>query len=207
MKRPIKALVGAIALAIAMVACAPPPPPGNNPGVVGDSIVFGAQIHGFMNRMPDAYIDADPGRGVRQPGIGTHRDAWVTVPIVLSHLTPGGWLVLEIGSNDLKAGEQNYGTIQRDLLSQVPPGVCVAWVTVADWSTLERMHNSQIWNSTLNSSAAGRSCFKLIDWYENTRLRTYQLFHKVENGRDTTDYLHPNRQGEAELAQMIDAAT
>jgi lysophospholipase L1-like esterase len=177
------------------IGCSPPPQAGNNPAIVGDSIVMGAQLDGEMNRMPDAYIDADAGRSVNGGGFATGRNAVDSIPLALSHLTPGGWLVLEIGTNDLPMDPALYRSTIADLVKPIPSGVCVAFVTVANWSTPERQGNSVAWNDAIRETARRRSCYRIIDWWENTRLRTYQVLK--------ADLVHPNSWGEKELAAMI----
>ena len=188
-------VAGLCAVCFACVPPVPTPPPGNNPVIVGDSIVMGAQLHGAMNVMPYAFIDADAGRSVNGPGFVTGRNGVDSIPIALSHLQPGGWLVLELGTNDLPEDMALYYSTIADLVKPIPPGVCVAFVTVADWSTPERQLNSLAWNDQIRQAARRRSCYRIIDWWENTRLRTGQVLQ--------ADLVHPNAWGERELAAMI----
>lgn len=193
----IAALAGLIAAGC--VPPAPTPPPGNNPVIVGDSIVMGAQLHGAMNVMPYAFIDADAGRSIRGGGVATGRNGVQAISTALPHLQAGGWLVLELGTNDLPSDPALYRAKIVDMLGGVPADVCVAFATVANWSTPERQGNAVAWNDNLKSVARLRSCYRIIDWWENTRGRTYQTLQ--------ADLVHPNAWGERELAAMIDILT
>lgn len=179
----------------------PTPAPGNNPVIVGDSIVMGAQLHGAMNVMPYAFIDADAGRSVRGGGFSTGRNAVQAISTALPHLQLGGWLVLEIGTNDLPSDPALYRAKIVDLTSGVPASTCVAFVTVANWSTVDMQARSVAWNDNVRQVARLRTCYRIIDWWENTRLRTYQVFHQPDGSNDG---VHPNAWGERELAAMID---
>jgi lysophospholipase L1-like esterase len=190
------------ALMWATWGCVPPvptPPPGNNPVIVGDSIVMGAQLHGAMNVMPYAFIDADAGRSIRGGGISTGRNGVMAISTALPHLQAGGWLVLELGTNDLPSDPALYRAKIVDMTSGVPAETCVAFVTVAVWSTQDGINRSLAWNDNLKSVARLRTCYRIIDWWENTRLRTGQILQP--------DLVHPNPQGERELATMIDWLT
>lgn len=165
-----------------------------NPVIAGDSIMFGAQVHGATSALPNAYIDADPGRSIRGVGLGTGRNGIQAIGNVLPRLQPGGWLVLELGTNDLPSDPAGYRTRIADMLSVVPPPVCVGLVTVANWSSAEAVWRSVTWNDQLRQVARTRSCYRIIDWWENTRGRPQVL---------APDLVHPNAQGEKELATMI----
>ena len=186
--------------AVVMTACIPPTG-GNNPVVIGDSIVMGAQLHGAMNRMPDAFIDADPGRGIYGKGIGTGRNGIDTVPSALSHLTSaGGWLVVELGTNGLETDPPEfYRANIFDMLQAIPPGVCVAWVTVWNGRTSYTRSLSYAWNLAVRDQLIKwRSCYRVIDWYAEASYRV-----------DLTgvDQVHPTTLGEMVLAELIDNAT
>jgi lysophospholipase L1-like esterase len=180
--------------------CAPPTG-GNSPVIVGDSIVFGAQVEGYMNRMPNAFIDADPGRGIYIKGLGTNRNGVETVPLALTRLTPGGWLVVELGTNGLETDDPAfYRPNIHDLLQQVPAGVCVAWVTVYNGRTDYTIALSYAFNLAVRELLQKeRSCYRVIDWFGEARFR----FDLTES----KDRLHPTALGKQVLAEMIDNNT
>lgn len=195
------------ASAVLWAACAPPTG-GNSPVVIGDSIVMGAQLHGFMNRMPNAFTDADPGRGIYSKGMSTGRNGVETAPLALTRLAPGhgSWVVIELGTNGLEQDDPAwYRPNIVDMLNTIPADRCVAWVTVWNGRTSYTRALSVAFNDVLRDELQHwRSCYRVIEWADTVQFNI-GLLDNV-NGRPT-DWVHPNGYGEAELARLIDEAT
>ncbi|HVE28285.1 MAG TPA: hypothetical protein VNC22_22915 [Sporichthya sp.] len=197
---------GALVTAWSLFGCAPPSG-GHNPVIVGDSIAFTAQLDGELTKyMPNIFMDNQPGRGMYRKGILTNPDgSWragtsgaEAIPPILTWLTPGGWTVIELGTNDMDLDPTMDEASISELLRLVPG--CVAWVNV--WNNQNdatRLRSRQFNVAIVNAVSKRKAdCTKIINWAGEAEIHAFDYLK---------DGVHPTPLGSAKLAQLIKAAT
>lgn len=195
----MKAALGALAALVALASCASPT---HDPVVVGDSIMLGTQGPAAL-KMPGAVFDAQAGRGMNSPGIVVAIDgSWLpgttgaeAAASIQAQRLPGGWTVIELGSNDLHLSPSQDEAAISAIMAQVPG--CLAWVNV--WSAGAPLRSKQF-NVALVLAELKRTepCTKVIDWATEARNRPSYL---------SPDGLHLTPSGSAWMAEMIQEAT
>ncbi len=187
------------AVALALFACTPAPV--DHTVVVGDSIIFGARGQGAFD-WPSAFFDVQPGRDLSRPGILIGPDgSWhagtsgvEALPWAELHRSPGGWTVIELGSNRLDlAASGDEDEISR-LMAMVPG--CLAWVNV--WDEHRPLRSKQFNVAlVLADLKRGESCTRIVDWATEARFEPSYL----------SDGLHTTPAGSSRLAQLVREAT
>ena len=198
---PVNTMIGAIAVALLVLPAGPPAAavePTTYPVViVGDSII---------DRTRAAYsskylIDAAAGRGlgfpgVSDPGLPADVSGIEAVRRSIPLIEPGGWLVVELGTNDIS---QQVTTglflaqmqVVTDLL---PDDRCLVWVL--PWRE-RRYDRALVYQSLIGQGVREQPCWRLVAWSAVNR-QIPALFQ--------ADGIHPTEAGGLVLAAMIRTA-
>ena len=203
---PLGYVLAVLAVIIGLFTACAPPTGGNNPVVVGDSIAFGAQLDGAFNAMPNAFLDNQPGRGMYRKGIvkvnpdgsfvfGT--SGAEAIPPLLTRLTPNGWTVIELGTNDLDLPFTEDEASIAELMRLVPG--CVAWVNVWNNANDNTRIRSLQFNVALTNAATKRGgCTRVINWAGLVRGMEFTYLK---------DGVHTTPAGSRKLVELIKAVT
>lgn len=180
MKRFLTLLVGVVAL-FSLSAC--------NPLIIGDSISYLSDTE-YKAAMPNVMVNAVPGRTV-EGGLAPIQEN-------LQYLDEGGWLVVELGANNIDAPHAERMRLIKQVTDQVPDDVCLAWVTPYVMSfpgILE--HDNAGWMTDITEGIKAQPCHTVVYW------------NLVAEGNPQymQDFVHPNEAGQQALAFFIAIAT
>lgn len=162
---------------------------GCNNWVVGDSIAFMSGRYIAANRTTN--LDADPLRGAYQKGLAGRPDGWSSVLARIPSIPKDGWLVVELGTNDLLRPPAEWATFIRDVVAKLPDDRCLAWVTPYH---PDRAPQAAQYEALLNTLLVAQPCRRLIHWDDVVR----------QHPELADDGYHPNDKGARALACMID---
>lgn len=156
--------------------------------IIGDSLI--------SRTMPSYHygqIRASGGRGAYIPG-ADGQTARQVADTIIPTILPGGWLVMEIGINDIAQGVSaaEFATFVTDVVYDLPNDRCLAWVL--PWG-IEYQGVARSYVAPITSALRLQPCHALIGWVPN------------QTGMRVSDGVHLTAAGGDRLAAMIYAAT
>lgn len=165
-----------------------------NPVMVGDSI-FDMMRSEATSRFPDSKVNASPGRGAYNPGYGADPGTGLqAIQTELPNVTrPGGWLVVELGSNNLTFAQHERIWFIMQVVGLVPDDICIAWVV--PWGVFNDVP-AQAWGADLDQWLRNQPCYKVIHW-EDVAPAHPEWFY---------DGVHPSAAGKQAMLCMIGQA-
>lgn len=172
---------------------------GCTPVIVGDSISNMSRTP-FAAAMPNVLVDAADGRGAYNPGVngqaGTGLEA---IAHNIQFVEPGGWLVVELGSNNIDFTHEQRMQFIKEVTDLVPDGMCLAWVTpyVMSLPAFGVFHDNAGWMNDITEGIRAQTCNTVIYW---------NLVAEA-NPEYLQDFVHPNALGQQALAFFIGIAT
>ncbi len=191
-----------LATAVTLTAVAPPageaaPTEPSQVVIIGDSI-----IHNAREFYPVGIINAHNGRGGTVAGYGPpdHYSAgWgdygtgvEAVAELVGFVASGGWLVMEIGTNDIHSGVpiEEYQEFVTGTVEALPEDRCLAWVVPWVPGMPERTSEFQ---AVLRETVPQQECSSLVEWGAVAEANPTLL----------VDGIHPNDAGSTVLSTLI----
>jgi len=171
--------------------------------IIGDSIIHNAR--GFY---PNGIVNAHNGRGSVIAGYGTpdwYVEGWGDYGTGLEAVTQfapsipvDGWLVMEIGTNDIVSAVsiEDYKAFVLTTVEMLPDDRCLAWVIPWVGGDYQTVTDAVV--QVLRDIVPQQPCHQLIEWGSVVSAASTTL---------TTDGVHPNETGAAVLASMIYTTT
>lgn len=168
--------------------------------LIGDSI-----IHNARQFYPVGIVNAHNGRGSVIAGYGPS-DQYVSgwgdygtgveaVVELVDAVAPGGWLVMEIGTNDIYSGVpvEDYRAFVAGTVEALPDDRCLAWVI--PWVPGQADRNVAF-EAVLREEVPVQECSALVDWGAVAEVSPQLL----------SDGIHPNDAGATVLSTLIYSA-
>lgn len=172
--------------------------------IVGDSI-----LHIARDAFPVGHVNAqvgrssqlwDPENGPYDPANGQPGNGYTAVADVIPLIEPGGWLVVELGTNDARSDGTNpwiprietdtFGQFVADTAAMLPDDRCLAWVI--PWVPDQPDRSVQI-AAEIRDHIVDQPCHTVIDWASTVQARPGLV----------PDGVHPDPIGSVVLAGMI----
>ena len=182
----MKRLILLVAALFALSAC--------NPIVVGDSISNMSRSN-ITTHSTNAKVNAADGRGAYnagangQPGTGLQ-----AIQTETANVPVGGWLVVEIGSNNMDFNADQRAWFIMQVVGVVPDNKCLAWVTPY---LAFQQGQTDAWAASILQYVPNQPCNAIIRWDLTIAAHPEYLF----------DFAHPNEVGREVLACLIGQAT
>ena len=169
------------------------------PGEKRRVVIFGDSIAHRLTQQnliysDDRYIDVEPGRSLWSPGIfnrSTYGEAW---PQVLARSMAGGWIVFV--DDGTRATDGEWAAFMQKIADDTPDDRCLLAVSTKIVYGVNAPYSAARM-ATMRAKFAQQPCHRHVRW---------DLSVSVP-GRDwLEDEVHPNAEGQRNLAMMIDRA-
>ncbi len=161
-----------------------------NPVIVGDSIADMTRAE-FSQAMPLSLTDASPGRGAYNGGWGGQpRTGLEAIKHNIQFVDDGGWMIVELGSNNMDWAYGAKTTFVAQVVAAVPDDICLGWVVpYSDYYGTDFR-----WAEAIYQEIQAQPCWDVIRW---------DLAVQFDPSL-TYDWVHPSQKGKEVLAFLIE---
>lgn len=181
-----KLIIPLIVMLFPLAAC--------NPVAVGDSIMNSMRTEMSSLFGSNSKVNAADGRGAYNAGVnGDPGTGLQAIQNEVNNVEAGGWLIVELGSNNLSFTHDQRVWFIMQVVNIVPDNKCIAWVV--PWGAFNDVP-AQAWGDDLDAWLPNQPCYTVIHW-EDIAPYHPEWFD---------DFVHPNALGRGWLTCIIGQA-
>jgi hypothetical protein len=142
-------------------------------------------------RFPSSKVNAADGRGAYNGGVnGDPGPGLEAIRAEVVNVDSGGWMVVELGSNNISMPSPNRIWFITEVANAVPNDRCIAWVT--PYVAMQEANVSG-WVTDLQATLPLQPCHVIVRWDLAAAAHPEYL----------ADFVHPNDLGKAALLDLI----